>query len=366
MGIFAHWLLYLGTLCGFVAFAVNYTEWFSYYLLLVALGLPLLSLLLALPPWIMTTLTISHPMSAVRGTQATVLIYAQKTTKYFRLPVRLTVRQENLTSARSRLRRVRFRFTPCTGRQGELRESHLENAVRVPVDTAHTAMIRTSAEHIRMTDPLGLFSFPVRVMGPREVLTLVMPVPRQPVSVPEQWKHESSTMVPAKGFTEQSEIRDYRPGDPMRAVHWKLSAKTDGVLVREPVEHPRLAVGITFDRPADDDRADAVFDCLIYLLDQICRDDGTLRSVVIWRNAAGADESAELESMAEAGELFAKICAGGTPEEPVTAEQMKSSPLLAKLPTGYHIGADGGITAVNTAVHYDDRQGSTPVQTQGL
>ena len=38
------------------------------------------------------------------------------------------------------------------------------------------------------------------------------------------------------GPGEDYDLRDYRPGDPMRSIHWKLSSKWDELIVRERAE----------------------------------------------------------------------------------------------------------------------------------
>ena len=38
------------------------------------------------------------------------------------------------------------------------------------------------------------------------------------------------------GFSEFHENREYRPGDSVRDIHWKLSGKTDKLIVRQAME----------------------------------------------------------------------------------------------------------------------------------
>ena len=40
------------------------------------------------------------------------------------------------------------------------------------------------------------------------------------------------------------EIRDYRPGDKMQKIHWKLSAKSDSLIVKEYSEPVGFAIVI--------------------------------------------------------------------------------------------------------------------------
>ena len=41
---------------------------------------------------------------------------------------------------------------------------------------------------------------------------------------------------PGGGFSENHDLREYRPGDSLRLIHWKLASKTKKLIYREPVE----------------------------------------------------------------------------------------------------------------------------------
>jgi len=76
-------------------------------------------------------------------------------------------------------------------------------------------------------DLLGLFSFKKNIEG--NVRLLVTPRRLQPGFLPamvENAAEENAVMQRKSGdSTDVSEIRDYRPGDNLRAIHWKLSSR---------------------------------------------------------------------------------------------------------------------------------------------
>lgn len=77
-------------------------------------------------------------------------------------------------------------------------------------------------EELRVSDPLGLFSLRVRGVGGRQsVKTLAADTPDG---------------AAAQAETDLGELRPFRPGDPLKSVHWKLSAKLDTLLVRGGAE----------------------------------------------------------------------------------------------------------------------------------
>ena len=62
---------------------------------------------------------------------------------------------------------------------------------------------------------------------------------------------------PGGGPGEDYDLREYRVGDPLRSVHWKLSSKKDELVVRETLEPQQAAIVVTYDHfgpPEDLDR----------------------------------------------------------------------------------------------------------------
>ena len=70
------------------------------------------------------------------------------------------------------------------------------------------------------------------------------------------------------GYAEEHELREYRPGDTVNAIHWKLSAKSDQVIVREALEQANNQVFLVLSRPGENDRGLA---CLYWLSLQLCQ-----------------------------------------------------------------------------------------------
>lgn len=84
-------------------------------------------------------------------------------------------------------------------------------------------------------DYLGLFRFHLgkipdcRVtVRPTEIPATELP--RLQRRLPIAWKPKSGG-----GFAENHELRLYRPGDSLNQIHWKLSAKAQKLIIREPM-----------------------------------------------------------------------------------------------------------------------------------
>lgn len=103
--------------------------------------------------------------------------------------------------------------------------------------------VRMEITKVRCYDLLGFASFPLpgncwKQIEP-ETLLVLPAINEVPVYVSRQSRDfagESEEYSKKRGGADPSEtfqIRDYQPGDKLRSIHWKLSAKTDGLMVCE-------------------------------------------------------------------------------------------------------------------------------------
>ena len=90
MTLLLRWAVYLLTLAGLCAFAVNYTAWFSSFLFYAVLLLPPFSLLLSLWPYVTQQLSFSAPMQVHRGDFADLKITVKGRGCPYYLPLLLT------------------------------------------------------------------------------------------------------------------------------------------------------------------------------------------------------------------------------------------------------------------------------------
>jgi uncharacterized protein (DUF58 family) len=97
-------------------------------------------------------------------------------------------------------------------------------------------------------DPLGLFRF----RGPGVDSELALVLPRFAALADRSWPKEieASLAAPRAGSgTEMFGVREYRPGDPLRRIHWRSSARHGELIVRE-FEPPGVQVVGIFCDPA--------------------------------------------------------------------------------------------------------------------
>lgn len=241
-----NWLCYLGLLAGAMVFHMYYTAWFSWYFLILILVLPLFSLILSLPGMLTVRIQWEVPASVRRGEKAEARFILKG--KY---PVGLCVLRFWGKGKKGRRKTLRHKISPggfCS----------------LSLNTAHCTCLTTVLRRARVYDFLGLFSLPLS--GKKMLLTEVCPIPTAPEPLPHLEGLLSAALKPLPGgFSEIHELREYHPGDSMRDIHWKLSAKTDTPIVREPQEAIRPQILLTLRLFGPGYAADSCLDQLSFL-----------------------------------------------------------------------------------------------------
>lgn len=228
-----------------VLFQIFFRFYLSTFVLVLILVLPILSLLLALPGWM--------------GSMASAVPEASLVTVGGSARFRIILYHSSFLP----LIRPRVRLGWTNQLTGESGESKLTLTARKPaelmVPAAHCGRLVCRVEGAVCCDLLGLFPLPVR-KGPERAV-LILPVHLELEGKKELAAGENAGTVlrprPGGGPGEDYDLREYRVGDPLRSVHWKLSSKKDELVVRETLEPQQAAIVVTYDHfgpPEDLDR----------------------------------------------------------------------------------------------------------------
>ena len=223
---------YLAGLLGCWIFYLSYGEWFSWLLLWAVLGLPWLSLVLSLPAMLRFRACADSPEWLLQGSTGDLWLLGS-------CPLPMPPFKGAL--------RIKHSFT------GESRRYVTGSGL----PTEHCGCITVTAEKVRVCDYLGIFSFPARHAAPKSMLVRPTPVPIPDLPSMKQWTAARWKPKVGGGFAENHELRLYRPGDSLNQVHWKLSAKTGKLILREAMEPMREPVLLTMTlsgTPAEVDR----------------------------------------------------------------------------------------------------------------
>lgn len=205
---------YLAALIGCMVLFWAYRQWLSWLLLMIVVFLPWFSFLVSLPAMLLTSVSVRCPEIIPMGE------YAQATFQG-KCPLPIPPVRGKLA-----VRRL------LTGEKWLLRGG-------AGLPTEHCGGLEIIPKRIWVYDYLGLLRLPVRKKQSFTVLVRpeAVPLPEPPEMsryLVNAWKPK-----PGGGFAENHELRLYRPGDNLRQLHWKLSAKTGKLILREPMEAMR-------------------------------------------------------------------------------------------------------------------------------
>lgn len=249
--------MYLALLAGAYVFKLAYIGWFGPYLMGALCVLPPLLLLLSLPSMLSLRAEISAPDRVSQGSDSELCVLFK-------------------TRALLPLSRVNIRVQLENRYDGEVNKTKysyagvLSSTGRIPLPTALCGMICISVTRLEYRDLLGLFV--IRRRCTAKAVCTVLPDPAAPDKCPDiDACLDSAVQLKPKyggGYAEEHELREYRPGDTVNAIHWKLSAKSDQVIVREALEQVNNHVFLVLSLPGENDRGLA---CLYWLSLQLCQ-----------------------------------------------------------------------------------------------
>lgn len=238
---------YLAALAGSVVFYLAYREWLAWFGLLFVAGLPWASLLLSLPAMVTTRVMVQCPGAVALGTAFTPCL-----TYGCPLPV---------LGIRGRLRLTHGIFGT---------ESREKNGV--PLCPAHCGQLDIQPDRVWVYDYLGLRRLRVRRAAGSRILVRPAVVPMERAPDVSRYRDSAWKPKPGGGFAENHELRLYRPGDSLRQIHWKLSAKTGKLILREPQEPLRGLAMVTLELRGTPEEVDRKLGNLLwvsaYLLEQ--------------------------------------------------------------------------------------------------
>lgn len=209
-------------------FYICFVGYLSFYVFMLTLILPLFSLLCSLP--------------AMLGVHAELHAAVDSTHKGESLPLRLQIRTSFfLPGGRVKLQ-LQLRNTLTgeeTGESFSLTAGHAPVRIEHRLASEHCGRLIFRISELRVYDYLGLFSFRKRQKRGDSFTALCYPKVHPifpgllPSTLPDLDGDRYSTVRSGDDPSEIFGLRDYREGDRLSRIHWKLSEKSGKTLVKE-------------------------------------------------------------------------------------------------------------------------------------
>ncbi len=235
---------YLTILLGSLVFFGLYQQWLSWLLLLMILVLPWLSLCMSLPAMLTVRAEFRCPKFLRMGMPARTAMDFQ--CKFPTPPIRCELKLRHSLSD-----------VTYVGQPGEM------------IPTEHCGVMSVSVEKFYVYDYLGLFRRRLHRDGMTRVYIYPKPVATEQVPILAERAVSLWRPKPGGGFSENHDLRLYRPGDDLRNLHWKMSAKTGKFIYREPIEPVQKGRLLTLTLNGTPAQLDCKLGQLTYLAEQL-------------------------------------------------------------------------------------------------
>ena len=215
-------IVYLFMLVYAAAFFVLYPYWFSWYLLILLLLLVPFDLLLSLPGMLTRRISLAAPRILEQGEGGRLLIATIQAKHYPAKCIKTLLRVSGDDFSA-------FQRLVCSAAHNSRYE--------FTIDTSRSGVTAFALKRFWVVSLLGLFSAPVKAKI--SVPVLILPAPAKPPNIVALPRGVILRPKPGGGFSEEHELRPFRYGDPVRSIHWKISAKFDSLIIREPMVPPQ-------------------------------------------------------------------------------------------------------------------------------
>lgn len=218
----AVWFLLL-----FSAFVFNifYYGWFSWFLLVLTVAIPLVSLIVSLPFMIgsaVNSILVFTHESVKIGDDFYIGVTGKKGRTIFcpRIKIKLNIRND--FCGQNEKQKILY--------SGTLKKPFYKKYNRF---AKHCGCVTITAKYAKIYDLTGIFFIPIKINSC--VSCDIMPKGRKPSVLPDSSKISVLGYKPKNGgFSDYYELRQYQSGDSLKNIHWKLSSKYDDLIVREP------------------------------------------------------------------------------------------------------------------------------------
>ena len=151
----------------------------------------------------------------------------------------------------------RWAWLVARNRRLEIAEHHVrevppdgEVEIRVEALARRRGHVRLRGLTLARTDPLGLVRALRPIAAPDTLLVLPRRYPLPAVTLPGARRYQPGGIALASSVGDSEEfvsLREYRPGDPLKRIHWRSSARAGRAVVREHHDEFFVRHGLVLD-----------------------------------------------------------------------------------------------------------------------
>lgn len=246
------WVIYIFVLLSAYIFFLMYRMWVSWYLLMLIILLPFISLLVGFIRFKKFKPDIAFSKTVKRNWISEIEV--------FQAGSRKKDEDEDNVNFLCNYNCI-FTIEDCMSGiiQKKKINSNGQRDFKIPVDTSHCGRFIYVFKSIRYYDFLGLFFFTRKINKDFEIT--VMPIKTSPVAMPRLDAYKTKSYKKSNSpYSEIYDIREYKEGDSLKNIHWKMTAKRDEMMVREPLDedlqNARLVLVLLEDRDLMDKKLD--------------------------------------------------------------------------------------------------------------
>ena len=230
------WVIYILALLGEAMFFLCYRMWFSWFVLIMTIAILPLAFVISFACSLFFQIESDAFRKVIKGDE-TQISFTSSGLEFFPFAL-YSVRIQLTESMTGEVSMIQL-FS-----QGDTTDS-------VIINTDHCGTYRFQSAKVRVYDMFGLFFIPKTFELAGEIV--VMPVPCIPQAVPDLSGFQAKGLRRSNSSSSEIyDVRGYVPGDPVKKIHWKLSAKKNSLMIKEPQEetfgHSRLVLPFTRDR----------------------------------------------------------------------------------------------------------------------
>ena len=300
-------ILYLLLLLALLLLNLYLNNVYSLLLLLTAVAVPLFSVLFSRLSKDAVSLTLSAPDLVEEHRPAEFVATLENKSVFPAAAVRGLLMVQNGLTGTTVQKRIRASVAGKATRPIHFR-----------VEDAEVGKLFATVTDFRTQDLFGLMSWPVEHVAAAELLVPPPDVPAEVLMLEAlETTGESVRYSENERGTDVSElfdIRDYVPGDEIRAIHWKLSAKQDTPILREFSQPLNYSVILLVELAAAS--ADALQACVTYAssLSKGLLEAGVLHTIVWFDRAADEYCDCNITSLEEQALAELRLCASGCHE----------------------------------------------------